>query len=412
MKKILIALLVLAAKASYGQDCATLAANKPSISVRFQDEMTQSGAGPKVTMSMAGLKPQLGKAENWIKGILKNFTGAKLAYSNEYYFDLGNDTWAEELYNATGIKGFYAAKMRFYAYYCYENNNKIFTESESGSFVQIHFNSVFGSGLCKEAGVYTVNGKYAFEIFAKTRTEGRIDYYERIAMANDFDTIYKSKSDVIIIRDNDQPLFIKITRKEYLGQLFKDVEAYKNSEVATAKANYNPANEAANKAQLDAELKRIDNSKSYTPEQMAPYRKRLIETWETEKQKFDKRMAGIETDVNGAREALQVYMNKPQEWLNRSFNHFYSYSSYSAKNIKKYCDDLDVSRYSPEEETGTLVVSLNPDYYNKSLGADVPQLIVVQVTKGSYAHMKKVAELIKRPGALAPLEAILTPGKK
>lgn len=41
------------------------------------------------------------------------------------------------------------------------------------------------------------------------------------------------------------------------------------------------------------------------------------------------------------------------------------------------------------------IVSLNPDYFNKSLGAEVPQLIMLHLAKGSYPHMKKVADLIQ-----------------
>ena len=93
---------------------------------------------------------------------------------------------------------------------------------------------------------------------------------------------YGSKDDYIVIRNSDQPVFIPITRKELLLQLLKDIDASQASRMAAAKSQYDPKNEAANKAAFDAELKRIDNSKSYTKEQMAPYRKRFIETWQTE----------------------------------------------------------------------------------------------------------------------------------
>ncbi len=410
MKKILIAILLITTQISYGQDCNTRAANKPPESVRFEDEYTRSHEDPKANMSIAKMKPQLSIAENWVKGVLKNFKGAKLAYSNDYFFDYTSG-FTKDFYKATGIKGCYSSKMRFYAYYCYENRNEIFTEGESGSFAAVHFNNVFITSLCTDVGVFTINGKYAFKMFEKSRTEGRIDYYEQIAMSNIYDTIYKSKHDYIVIRNSDQPVFLPITRKEYLQQLLKDVDDYKNREVASAKLAYTPANEAANKTKFDEELKRIDNSKNYTPEQMAPYRKRFIETWETEKQKFDKRIARIETETTAAKEVLQEYLKKPQDWLNRSFEQFYGYSSYTGKGIRQYLDGLDVFRYSKEDETRTYVASINPAYFNKSLSADVPQLIMVDLPKGRYPHMQKVANLIKQPGALAPLEAMLSPGK-
>ncbi len=393
-------------QACFSQDCNTRAANKPSESVRFQDVYSRSYEDPKANISIAKIKPQLTTAENWIKGILKNFTGAKLAYSNDYFFDYASG-FTEHFFKATGIKGCYTSKMRFYAYYCYENRNEIFTEGESGSFAAVYFNNVFFSPLCTDVGVFTINGKYTFVMFEKNRTEGKFDYYEQIAMSNVYDTIYKSKHDFIIIRNSDQPVFLPITRKEYLQQLLKDVDDYKNREMASAKLAYTPAAEAANKANLDDQLKRIDNSKTSSPEQMAPYRKRLIETWETERQKFDKHIARIEKETTEAKEVLQEYLKKPQEWLSLSFSGFYGYSSYTGKGIREYVDKLDVFTYAKEDETRTYVASLNPAYFNKSLSADVPQLILVHLPKGSYPHMQKVAKLIKQPGALTPLEALL-----
>jgi tetratricopeptide (TPR) repeat protein len=410
MKKILIALLLITVQISFAQDCKTRAANKPSEFVRFQDVYERSVEDPKANIAIAKLKPLLTAAENWVKGILKNFTGAKLAYSNDYFFDYASG-FTKDFYKATGIKGSYGSKMRFYAYYCYDNRNEIFTEDESGSFAAVYFNNVFIPSLCTDVGVFTINGKYAFKMFEKSRTEGRIDYYEQIAMSNVYDTIYKSKHDFIIIRNSDQPVFLPITRKEYLQQLLKDVDDYKSREMASAKAGYTPANEAANKVKFDEELKRIDNSKNYTPEQMAPYRKRFIETWETEKQKLDKRIARIETETNEAKEVLQEYLKKPQEWLNSSFKQFYGYSSYTGKGLRQYLENLDVFTNTREEETRTYVASLDPAYFNKSLSADIPQLIMVHLPKGTYPHMQKIAALIKKPGALAPLENLLTQGK-
>jgi len=105
------------------------------------------------------------------------------------------------------------------------------------------------------------------------------------------------------------------------------------------------------------------------------------------------------------------YLKKPQEWLARDFDRLYDSSSFSSLNIKKYCADLDVVKSSREYDVRRQIVSLNPAYYDKSLGADVPQLISVHIQKGKYPNMIKVGNLIKQPGALAPIEAILNPGR-
>lgn len=408
MKKILTPILLALAPFTYGQDCQTQAANKPSTyAPNFQNFINP--VGKPASWDISKIKPQLAKVENWMRTMLKGFTGAKMMYGNYFFLNPSGDNVFNK---TTGLKSSYESIMMFFEYYCYENNNKIFTEDESGSTIKVDFNDVFASGLTTNTGVYTINGKSAFTVFEKSRTEGRIDYYEQIAMSNDFDTIYKSKNEFIIIRNKDQPVFVPITRKEYLQQLLTDVEDYKNKEIAFAKTSYTPASEAANKAKFDEELKRIDNSKNYTPQQMAPYRKRFIETWETEKQKFDKRVAKTETETNEAKQVILEYLKKPQEWLDRSFKKFYGYSSYTGQGMRDYLEKLDVFPYSKEEETRTYVASLNPDYFNKSLSADVPQLIIVVLRKGTYPHMKKVADLVHKPGALQPLENILAPGKQ
>ena len=349
------------AQVSFAQDCKTQAANKPSTyAPNFQNFMNPTGK--PASWDITKIKPRLAKVESWMRTMLKGFTGAKLMYGNNYFFDpLGTDLF----YKTSGLKGNYESIMLFFAYYCYDNKYPIETEGESGSDMKVDFNNVFAEDFYKDISGFTINGKLAFTVLEKTRTEGRIDYYDLRKRMNFNDTVYTSKKDMFLIRNSDKPVFIPVTRKEYLQQLLKNVEEYKITEIASAKLDYTPANEAANKAKFDEELKRIDNSKNYTPEQMAPYRKRFIETWETEKQKFDKRITLVETETTKSKEVLLEYLKKPQEWLGRSLGSFYSYS-YTANGLKSYFDHLDIYTESKEDYTRSEVVSINPDYFNKA----------------------------------------------
>ncbi|MGZ5190033.1 MAG: hypothetical protein ACXWCZ_03380, partial [Flavisolibacter sp.] len=404
---------LLIAQVSFAQDCKTQAANKPSTLVRGTDGIYPTGK--MNSLEMAKMKSHLAKAENWVKKMMTNFTGAKLLYHNIYFPDyLNNGTTHETFYKATGIKSFYISRMMFFAYYCYDNSNTIHTEGESGSTVNVVFNNVFSFGPTSDAGVYTINGKPAFKIIQKKRSEGRIDFYEQRAQNNANAKMYTT-NDYILLRNSDKPVFIAITRKEYLEQMLKDVEAFKTREMASAKQEFTPANEAANRARFDEELKRIDNSKNYTKEQMAPYRKAFIEKWETEKQKFDRRMAQVEKESNESKDVLLEYLKKPAEWLNRNFRSFYSYSTYTAAGVTQFVEGMDKISMNGvgeiEEDTQQEIVNMNPAYFNKSLSSDVPQLIMVNLRNGNYTHMLKVGVLVKQPGALAPLEAIVNPGK-
>ncbi len=402
MKVLLTVILCLSLLHVYGQDCQTQAANKPSTLVRFQDDIMKPSDGSSVTINRAKIDPLLGKAESWEKGILKNFTGAKLAYSNDYFFDLGSDGFTDQFYKATGIKGFYSSKMRFYAYYCYENDSKIYTEEESGSYLGVYFNNVFATSLCTDVGTFLINGKYAFKIFEKSHSDGRIDYYEQLAMSNVNDTLYKSKNEFIIIRNSDQPVFIPITRKEYLEQMLKDIDGYKDKRKTELTEFYQ-----TQVKQFEDEVKiKKTYDKTYTAEKEALERSRYLEKWTPEN--LAKEIEKTELEVKDGKALIQQYLQKPEEWLNRSINQFYSGSSYKANGLKDFFERLDVGS---GQETGTQIVSLNPAYFNSSLGADVPQLIMVYLPKGNYPHMKKVTNLIHQPGALSPLESMLNSGK-
>ncbi len=116
--------------------------------------------------------------------------------------------------------------MRFFAYYCNDNSNNIITEAESGSYIQVVFNNVFASGMCEDVGVFKLTGNLLLRYLKKITADGRIDFYEMRAKSNNDDT-YTSKHDYIIIRNSDKPVFIPITRQEYLQQMLKDIETYR-----------------------------------------------------------------------------------------------------------------------------------------------------------------------------------------
>ncbi len=407
---------LLLAQVSFGQDCKTQAAVKPSASVRFPDSYIAAVSGNQkpASWNITKMKPHLAKTESWIKNILTGFTGAKLAYSNEYFLDPldftdrpedagASSSHSKLFYKATAIKGFYASKMRFYAYYCYDNSNTIHTEGESGSNIQVTFNNVFASGLTTNAGVYTINGKPVFQTIQKKRSDGRIDFYEQRVQNNPNAKMYTA-NDYIILRNSDKPAFIAITRKEYLQQMLKDVETFGTRDTKLLNEAY-----TQNVKQFEAEMKVYkEKDKSYTPEKEAKRRK----WFEEDQEKLKKIINKTSPDTDAAKEVILQYLKKPAEWLSRNFNIFYPFSTYTANGVSQYLENLDKSFLSEgEEETHYEIVSINPAYFNNKLDADVPQLIIVHLQNGTYAHMLKAANLVKQPGALAPLETILNSGR-
>jgi hypothetical protein len=412
MKKIFVAFFLIPVQVCLGQDCNTQAASKPSQFERWQDNYSdRNGISYKKAASwdISKMKLNLVKAESWIRSRLTGFTGAKLCYSNNYNLDFipaetdkVSPSFIEHFYNATGIRGACMSNMRFYAYYCYDNKIPIQTEEECGSFVQVNINNVFASTLCTEIGVFTINGKYTFKIFEKSRSEGMIDIYDlRAKYVND--SIYTSYRDVFIIRNSDKPLYIPITRKEYLEQMLKDIEVYKMKSKSFRVSNYENSQKA-----FEKEMSVYKSSdKSYTAEKEAKRRKWFNE--DNNPEKLAKDLKKLEDEVIGAKLVINEYLGKSQEWLGRGFRDFYngSFENYYPAGLRKYFEELDVYTESREDNTRTEIASINPAYFNKSLGKDMPQLIAVTVLKGRYPHMLKVARLVKQPGALAALEELL-----
>ncbi|MGZ8558810.1 MAG: tetratricopeptide repeat protein [Chitinophagaceae bacterium] len=400
-----ITFYLLLTQVSLAQDCTTQAANKPSTLVRGTDDII-SPSGKMNSLEMAKMKPHLAKAESWVKKILTNFTGAKLLYHNNFFPDfLNKGNTHETFYKATGIKSFYSSRMMFFAYYCYDNSNTIHTEGESGSSVNVVFNNVFSSGLTTDAGVYTINGKPAFKIIKKKRSEGRIDFYEQRAQNNATAKMFTA-NDYVLLRNSDKPVFIPVTRKEYLEQMLKDIEAFRTKDTKLMAETY-----TQNIKQFEAEMKVYkEKDKSYTPEKEAKRRK----WFEEDQEKFEKVISKSSPDADAAKAVILQYLNKPAEWLNRGFKSFYS-SSYIARNVSHFVESMDKLSLNGvgeiEEETQEEIVTINPGYFNKTLSSDVPQLVTVNLRNGTYAHMLKVAALVKQPGALVTLEAIVNPGK-
>lgn len=107
-------------------------------------------------------------------------------------------------------------------------------------------------------------------------------------------------------------------------------------------------------------------------------------------------MARAETDVAKSKGVLLEYLNRPQEWLAKSFQQFYSYSYYSGREVREYVEKLDVFTYPGEEEIRTCIASINPAYFNKLLSADVPQLIMVDLPKSVILTSKKWLTVLKK----------------
>ena len=400
MKIITIFFLILIAQNALPQDCVTTARSKSEPWSRTTNvyATTQVKA---VAGESAKMKSQQDKIESWIRSMLTGFTGAKVGYTNELYLDPSN--WEnEQFFKSSGINGHYGSTTRFWAYYC--NNNKMYTEGEAGSFIYVHINNVFHTdglnGLTDDEGLFTVNGRPAFRVLEKSQSVGRVDFYDRRKRMNYNDTINTSKTDIIIIRNSDKPLFIRITRKEYLEQMLKDAEKDRAKRKEMQSRIYEDG--AKN---FEKEMQAYKSDRLYTPEKEAKRRK----WFEEDQAKRDELIQKIDPEVDASVDVIEQYLKKPAEWLSRTVKSFFN-TDYSALAVRSYFENLDDFKESKEDYTRSEIVYINPDYFNKALSRDVPQVILVELVKVGYWYMYKLSEKVKQLDALAPLMAMLNPG--
>ena len=396
--------LSLISSSLFAQNCDTEAANKPSTFVRSADNISPMGA--KINAGeMAKMKPYLAKAESWVKNILINFTGAKLNYYNNFFpKNLSDAETTDPMFVTAGMKGYYQSQMMFFGYYCYDNKYPINTEGESGSSVYVNFNNVFAFGLTEGRGTVKINGVPVFQLIKKKKTEGRVDYYELLSQNNASGKMFIS-NEYIFLRNSDKPIFIPITRKEYLQHLLKDVDVSLSRDLKEGAEFY-----SNNIKQHEAEIKSYKLEKSYTPEKEA----RKEQWFNEDQEKSKKRMSKIEPDAIASKEIILQYLQKPLEWLNKPVNNFFD-ASYKKINVLGYCERFDKEKFNgvgeKEEYTENQIVSINPAYFNNKFSTEIPQVIMIYLRGGSYPHMKKVAALIHKSGAFAPLEALINPSK-
>jgi len=388
----------------YAQDCVTEAANKPSTLVRSKDNTSPMSAKMNAG-EMAKMKAYLAKAESWVKNILTDFKGAKLDYFNNFFPKYLSDAeTTDPMFVTAGMKSYYQSQMKFFGYYCYDNKYPINTEGESGSSVYVNFNNVFEPGLTEGRGNIQVNGIPVFQIIQKKKTEGRVDYYELLSQNNANGKMF-ILNEYIFLRNSDKPIFIPVTRKEYLQHLLKDVDISLSRDLKEGSEFY-----SNNIKQHEAEIKSYKLEKSYTPEKEA----RKEQWFNEDQEKSKKRMSKIEPDAIASKEIILQYLQKPSEWLKKPVNNFFD-ASYKKINVLGYCERFDKEKFNgvgeKQEYTENQIVSINPSYFNNKLSAEIPQVIMIYLRGASYPHMKKVSELIHKPGALAPLEALINPNK-
>lgn len=382
------------------------------------------------------MKPHLNAALEWVKAKSNGVTGSKLA-EHYHYFVHGTATDKNEQnswYHSTGRLPYYYTKINSRSLYC--SNNRMGTY-DGPAAINIYFNYV--NELARPMTTLDakgnsiplrINGKVIFEVPDSKRSEGRVDYYEYPGPPPPT-TVNWAKWVFIhgfVVRNSDQPLFIPITRKEYLQQYLVEMEKYykKTREMMLKETP------VLSPAEIDKQLQeRIAEIKKFTEQGTWGYSKENLEQRIQKAEEFfnNKKEEEANKIKNLTQEAdegyaasvqfIKVYLqNQPAAELSKPvpyrLGELFTNALYDPTFTQRMIDRLEATKPGTHYWGDTKKLCyINKDYFNNSLPPEIPQVIAIEVLnlEGVHKHLDKIVDNINRDFDFAPLLAVF-PGNK
>lgn len=390
---------------------------------RLQDVQNIYGpnyqSGPKAFLT-AGFEPKkmtpnLEIGINWLKGYFQNISGSRYAdFSFRYLkgFTPEENLKTNEWYLSTGLVSSYSTRILSPYVLCSEGKMR---ELDGPSLIDISFNRL--NHLAERLVVsvnsidypYLINEKPVYKIPKITRSQGRIDYYrypgsppENVTNFANWDFL-----DVYILRNSDKPLFIPFTRKEILEAKVKDLGRIyeERKKLIIEYTQIRPEHEFDQElADRIAEIKKntAEGAWGYSKEnmenriQLATENNRLAK--KEEANKLHSELDVLEEDYNESIRMIQNYLaNQPESVLNRPVREYFSVT-FGVEMVDRMLEEFDRDLTDRDWGNNSVIVYINPDYFDTKVPLDVPQLITVEFVnlEGAHKHLNEVVDRINQ----------------
>jgi len=354
----------------------------------------------------AEMKPHLQAALKWVQGKANGISGAKEArYYNNFFTgnpdpeSLYSDPW----YHATGRLGYFYLRVVSQQLYCTSDGRMV--ELSGPAFIDVSFNNFhhFADAVYKNdendiSIPYLIDGKPVYKIPEIKRSEGRVDYYEFPGPVPEYVFNYDKWVfyNAYIIRNSEKPLFIPVTRREYLEQYLKDMEIFykKQIELVLQYTVVSPPEEFDRELnERIAEIKKLtaEGAWGYTKENMEQRIKTAEEFYRNKKAEEVNKVKTLTEQVdNDYAESVQMikdYLQKQSPGVLvkpvRDVITVGNYDPATVREMLKYFYDLGGERTWGKN---TRVCFINKDYFNNSLPPDEPQFIAVEFANLENVH--------------------------
>lgn len=438
MKRIILLLLVLCSRAeSRAQENDDCGLNRLTLKWVASNDFYERPGPFQVNKHLVAnfdankMKPRLATALSWVQKMSAGVTGAPKATYYNNFITLNTDPSAlaaDPWYQATGLLGYY---------YLHIISNSATCEGKSmlgllgPAWINVYFNHIRfiakplkTSNEQKEA-LYTIGNKPVFMLPVVQKSGYRSEFYEY--PGNNIPE-YVVRYDyyayaAIIIRNSDKPLFIPVTRKQYLEQYRADMErAYKKQRAMVLQYTTVTPPEEIDKQYQErvAEIKKLteQGAYGYSPSSLE-HRLKVAEEFfknkkEEEANKIKNLTQRMDEDFEESNRLIQNYLSKPQSELDKPVYEVQTLALYEPQSIKNLISRMEGDFGDRHWQHKQQACIINPDYFNPKLPPDVPQLIAIEFVNNQniHQHLNAILNNMLKTFQFNELHALLNPGQQ
>lgn len=394
-----------------------------------QDFYRHSTAGTQQMKSwnFPAMKPRLNASLDWTQELaagIKRSNEAK--YQFEMYYGPGNpeELFTNAWYMATQRNGGYTLRIKLHDVICRPYGIAT-VDGPAEILVSFNFFHKLAENITKidESGnknPVLIKGKPVFLVPEPKRSDESNDHYEFPGPVPNYVVNFSRWEflDAFVLRHKNKPLFIPVTRKEFLKYYLASIEEkYKNEKkLIIENTQVTPPEEIEKEREA-----RLDEIKRFTEQGAFGYSASNYEhRIKTANEFFDNKRSDeagkireltrvLDENYQESVMLLNEYLTKtPLTVLQKSIRRLPTVFT-DPHSVRKMLENLEDVPGQRMWGQNTEVCFVNPDYFDNSLPNEVPQLIVIEFINNEYTHenLKILVQRIQAKNDFSKLSGML-----
>lgn len=365
---------------------------------------TKAGSQHMKAYHFPAMKPHLKVALDWSMELAAGIKRSKEAkYQFEMLFGPGNpdELLTNAWYLATRRNGGYNLRIKLHDVVCRPYG---VATADGPAEILVSFNSFHKLGenvtTIDDSGNQNpviINGKPVFLVPERKNTGKYHDYYEFPGPVPDYVVNFSRWEflDAFVLRHHDKPLFIPVTRKEFLEFFLASLNEKYNRERKSILENTiaTPPEEIEKEREARiAEIKKFTEQGAfgYSASNLDHRIKTANDFFDNKRSEEDGKIMNLtrELDDNYSESVKLVkeYLAKsPPAVLQKPIRRVPAVFT-DPPSVSRMLENLDDAPGQRMWGQNTEVCFINPDYFDNTLPNDVPQLIVIEFINNEYVH--------------------------